>query len=164
VCAALYKSYLECAARLVRRHYGEITSFDGDRIMAIYMGDGMETAAGMTALKLNAAVRHVIRPTFAKQFRLPLLRIRHAVGIDSSPIFAAKIGVRAAADIVWVGRAANYAAKLSAVRSAPMAVYATARAYRKMDRRVKVRLNENLWTVYAWEKLTVYRSTATWPL
>jgi hypothetical protein len=41
--------------------------------------------------------------------------LRHCVGIDASTLFVARTGVRGANDLVWVGRAANYAAKLSAI-------------------------------------------------
>jgi class 3 adenylate cyclase len=39
--------------------------------------------------------------------------MRHVIGIDSSQILACRIGVRNDNDLVWVGRAANHAAKLS---------------------------------------------------
>jgi hypothetical protein len=42
-------------------------------------------------------------------------RINHVTGIDTSDLFVAKTGVRGANDLVWVGRAANYAAKLTAL-------------------------------------------------
>ncbi|MBN5125571.1 adenylate/guanylate cyclase domain-containing protein, partial [Stenotrophomonas maltophilia] len=45
--------------------------------------------------------------------------VRHVVGIDSSPIRAARTGIRGGNDIVWVGRAANHAAKLTDLDLAP---------------------------------------------
>ena len=37
--AEIYKCYLVCAARIIRCEGGEITSYDGDRIMAVFIGD-----------------------------------------------------------------------------------------------------------------------------
>ena len=35
--AEVYKSYLHCVARIVKSEGGVITSYDGDRIMAVYI-------------------------------------------------------------------------------------------------------------------------------
>ena len=43
-------------------------------------------------------------------------KIKQAVGVDTSKLFVARTGIRGSNDLVWVGRAANYAAKLSALR------------------------------------------------
>jgi class 3 adenylate cyclase len=37
--AEIYKSYLHCAAKIIRSQGGEITAYDGDRIMAVFIGD-----------------------------------------------------------------------------------------------------------------------------
>ena len=37
--AKIYKAYLSCAAKIIRSEEGEITAYDGDRIMAVYVGD-----------------------------------------------------------------------------------------------------------------------------
>ena len=34
--AEVYKSYLHCAARVIKNYDGVITAFDGDRVMAVY--------------------------------------------------------------------------------------------------------------------------------
>ena len=105
VVTRLYKAFLHCAAVLVRNNDGQIVAYDGDRIMAIYIGDGKNSNAVATALQLNYAVSEIIN-------KKSNVQIKHVVGIDRSDIFASRIGVRDDNDIVWVGRAANYAAKL----------------------------------------------------
>ena len=37
--AEIYKSYLVCAARIIRLRDGVITAYDGDRIMAVFIGE-----------------------------------------------------------------------------------------------------------------------------
>jgi class 3 adenylate cyclase len=43
--AEIYKTFLLCAAKLVRAEGGTITSYDGDRIMGIFIGDSQSTSA-----------------------------------------------------------------------------------------------------------------------
>ena len=49
--AEIYKAYLNCAAKVIRSEGGEITSYDGDRIMAVYIGDSPNSSAAKSALK-----------------------------------------------------------------------------------------------------------------
>ena len=105
---------LACAARIVRSEGGEITSYDGDRIMAVFIGDAKNSVAARTGLKLNFAVREIINPAVRNQYPKTQYSVKHVVGIDTSSLFIARTGIRGANDLVWVGRAANYAAKLSA--------------------------------------------------
>ena len=39
-----------------------ITAYDGDRVMAVYIGDSKNSSAVRTALKLNFAVERIINP------------------------------------------------------------------------------------------------------
>jgi class 3 adenylate cyclase len=58
--AEVYKSFLHCAAKIIRSEGGEITAYDGDRVMAVYIHDTKNTAAARSALKINHAVRKII--------------------------------------------------------------------------------------------------------
>lgn len=111
--AEIYKAYFVCAARIIREEHGEITAYDGDRIMAVYVGNTKNTNAVRTALKINWAVQHIINPAIKKQYPASTYSVKQVVGVDTSSLFVAKEGVRGDNDLVWVGRAANYAAKLS---------------------------------------------------
>lgn len=54
--AEIYKCYLHCASKIIKRYDGVITSFDGDRVMAVYLGDSKNSNAARTALAINHAV------------------------------------------------------------------------------------------------------------
>ena len=112
--AEIYKIYLACAARIIRNEGGVITGYDGDRIMAVFIGRSRNSTAAQTGLKINHAVLKIINPAIRSVYRNSTYSVKHQVGIDSSDLFAARTGIRGANDLVWVGRAANYAAKLSA--------------------------------------------------
>jgi class 3 adenylate cyclase len=51
--AEIYKTFLVCAARVVRANEGVITAYDGDRIMAVYLGSSKDIDAAKTALQIN---------------------------------------------------------------------------------------------------------------
>jgi class 3 adenylate cyclase len=114
--AEIYKSYLHCVAKLVRNEGGDITSYDGDRLMGVFVGGGQSTSAARCALKIKYAVEHIVNPAIAAGYQNATYRAKHVVGIDTSKIHAARTGVRGDNDLVWVGRAANYAAKLTQLR------------------------------------------------
>ncbi len=133
--AEVYKCFLTCAARIIRTEGGEITAYDGDRIMAVYIGNSMYNAAARTALRINYAVEEVINPAIEDSYEDDPYIVRHVVGIDTSKLFVSRIGVRGDNDLVWVGRAANYAAKLSDGSGAPSQI--TEDVYSKLDASVK---------------------------
>jgi class 3 adenylate cyclase len=113
--AEVYKVYLSCAARIIKADGGVITAYDGDRIMAVFIGKSKNTSAARAALKINWAVENIVNPGLKKQYGADTFQMGHVIGIDTSNILVSRIGVRNDNDLVWVGRAANYAAKLSAI-------------------------------------------------
>ena len=143
--AEVYKCYLVCAARIIRSEGGEITSYDGDRIMAVFIGDSKNSDAARTALKINYAVQKIINPAIQTNYPNRAYTVKHVVGIDTSPLFVARTGIRGDNDLVWVGRAANYAAKLSARDGAPTQI--TAEVYNVLHKNSKFGSDgRNMWT------------------
>lgn len=96
--AEIYKTYLHCAATIIRSSGGEIRSYDGDRIMAIFIGDAKNSVAVKAALKIHYAVANIINPGLLKQYRDTNYQVQQVVGIDTSWVMAAKTGVRSAND------------------------------------------------------------------
>ena len=164
--AEIYKTYLACAARIIRDEGGAITGYDGDRIMAVFIGDGKNSATARAGLKINYAVLKIINPAIKSVYHDSTYEVKHQVGIDSSGLFVARTGIRGANDLVWVGRAANYAAKLSA-RSGP-ATQITGDVYDNLNKGSKFGpKGENMWQA-GWAKeignSRIYTSTWYWPV
>ena len=163
--AEIYKTYLSCAAKIIRAEGGEITSYDGDRIMAVYIGDSKNTAAARSALKINYTVTEIINPTLKKCYPKANYQVKQVVGIDTSDLFVARTGIRGSNDLVWVGRAANYAAKLCSLPS-NYASGLTASVYNNMDESVKHSNDgRSIWEAFTWNdmnRMTIYRSTWWW--
>lgn len=111
--AEYYKAYLHCAAKIIKRNDGEISAYDGDRIMAVFLGENKENKAVNTALEISFAVDEIINPEFYSLYKTTHRIISHTIGIDTGTILVSKTGVRIDSDLVWVGPAANYAAKLN---------------------------------------------------
>ena len=113
--AGVYKAYLRCAADILRGEGGSITAYDGDRVMAIFTGPTQCVDAVRAAMMIGYAVSNAVQPAIDAMYPNSGFALKHAVGIDTSQLHAARIGVRGDNDLVWVGRAANYAAKLTAL-------------------------------------------------
>jgi class 3 adenylate cyclase len=163
--AEVYKTYLHCAAKVIRAEGGEITAYDGDRIMAVYVGDGKESAAARTALKINHGVLKIINPALKTQYPQRTYEVRQCVGVDASKLLVARTGVRGANDLVWVGRAANHAAKLCTLREGTFASWITAEVFGKLTEAVRTTNGTSMWEPRTWTTMgnrSIYRSNWTW--
>jgi class 3 adenylate cyclase len=165
--AEIYKSYLYCAAKIVRAENGAITSYDGDRIMGIFIGASQCDQAIRCALKINHAARNIINPALHAQYPSSGYSVTQVVGVDISSIRAARTGIRNGNDIVWVGRAANYAAKLTELKSDERS-WITKDVYdgASSATRYKTGTNTSMWKSYKWTQnadYPVYGSGWWWP-
>lgn len=164
--AEVYKAFLHCAAKVIRSENGTITAYDGDRIMAIYLGDYKNTSAARTALKLNWVRINIINSLLKQQYSDANYEVRHVVGIDRSTLRAAKTGVRGENDLVWVGKAANHAAKLSSL-SEPASSWITGAVYDRLADEARYARGEEMWESRFWKGLPgrrIYRSVWAWKL
>ena len=158
--AEIYKTFLHAAAKIIRDEGGTITAYDGDRIMAVYLGDRKNTSAVTTALRIHYAVDGIIAPAIRAQYQTQTYVPQHVVGIDTSSLFVARTGVRGANDLVWVGRAANYAAKLATLPH-DYAIWITEEVYDRMNQSVKFTNGQAMWEARSWTAMnnkTIYRS------
>lgn len=159
--AEIYKAYLHCASKIIKSLGGVITSFDGDRIMGIFIKDNKSTRAVHCGLQINHAVTNIINESVAQQYPENRYSVKHSVGIDSCELTIARTGVRGSNDLVWVGRAANYAAKLCTLREHPFNTFITDEVYLDLDMSAVYAENEaNMWERYFWKDkdIFVYRS------
>ena len=90
--AEVYKAYLSCAAKVIRSESGVITSYDGDRIMAVFIGDKKNTSAARSALKINYTVSEIINPLIEACYPNEDYCVRQPVGIDTSNLLVARTG------------------------------------------------------------------------
>lgn len=165
--AEIYKTYLLGACRLIRNNNGEITAFDGDRVMAVYIGDYKNTSAAKTALQINAYVIE-LNALIKRAYPTTSYILKQSVGIDSSELLIARTGIRNSNDLVWVGRAANYAAKLSALGDTAFPTHITEPVFNKLHDEGKYggQPRTLMWEKRTWTErgITVYRSAWSWTI
>jgi len=154
--AEVYKAYLRCAAQIIRDSGGTITAYDGDRVMAIFIGDSKNTSAAAAALKINSAVLDIIRPAIAARYPGTEFQLNHVIGIDTSPLQAARIGIHGDNDIVWIGKAANHAAKLASLVGS--AIWITSDVYNALADSLKFVQQDSIWERFSWNNAYIYRS------
>jgi len=134
--------------------------------MAVFLGDSKNTAAVRCGLKINWATRQIVQPLLKAQYPSTTFRLRHVVGIDTSEIWAARIGIRGANDLVWVGPAANYAAKLTEL-SSDYPTWITHRVFNQISDTAKYSKGTLMWEKRSWtpmNDMVIYGSTYWWSL
>lgn len=158
--AEIYKTFLYCCARIIPHQGGTVTAYDGDRIMGVFIGGSKNTSAARAALNIKWAVDEIVMPKMKSIYTNKNFQVKHVTGIDTSALFIAKTGARGANDLVWVGRSANYAAKLAALD--PSYTYITADVYNSMSDDVKFVSGTPMWVKMIWTEFNnsyIYRSS-----
>jgi len=152
--AEVYRAYLYSAAQIIRDQAGEVTAYDGDRVMAVFLGDSRNSNAAKCALKINYAVSKIINPAIAAQYPNKTFTVRQVVGIDRSSLFVARTGVRGDNDLVWVGRAANYAAKLTGISNDDPS-FITPEVFNRLNEQAKYGGNpsQGMWRERKWTQM-----------
>jgi adenylate cyclase len=133
--AKIIRCYLDAAVRIIRYHGGEIRSFDGDRVMGVFIGASKITDAITCARKIDWVVTNLINPKAKEKFasiRTHDIKIKHCIGVHSSEARAVRAGIRNNNDLIWIGDAPSFAAKLSDIRDYPYEVFISETCYRMM--------------------------------
>lgn len=149
VAAKIVRAYLSTMTRLITAHNGSVRSFDGDRVMGVFIGGSKNSNAARCALKMNYVVTKMLRPQAEAKFPSLVTRgfkIAHCVGVASSEVFVVRGGVRGHNDLVFIGSAPNIAAKLSEVRNSPWHSYITHHVYGNLAKDAKLGSDgRNMW-------------------
>lgn len=171
IAAKIVKSFLSSASKLIIHNGGKVVSFDGDRVLGVFCGGTPNSDAAKCALQIKYTVHNVIKEKFESQYesvRNASFSIDHGVGVDSGTVLAVRGGVRGSNDLIWIGRAANLAAKLSDLREAPYQSFITAAVYNRLIDSSKYggAESKNMWEKRSWsflgDSISVYRSSWHW--
>jgi adenylate cyclase len=137
--AKIVRSYVNGASDILRHYGGEIRGFDGDRVMAIFIGTDKETNAVGAGLAINWFVEDYLRDKINEEWadlkEKNIWTLNHGIGIDVGEALLTRTGVRGDNDLISVGSAPNTAAKLSAVRDGH-ALHITKEVYEPMSNEV----------------------------
>ena len=171
VAAKIMKSFLATSCRLIKSCGGVIQSFDGDRVMGVFIGGSKNSNAAKCALQIKYVVKEIIKPKFKAKYesvREASFSINHGVGVDTGSVITVRAGARGANDLIWIGRPPNLAAKLSDLRESPYHSFITASVYNVLRDSSKYggKDKEDMWERRTWkflnQNLVVYRSNWQW--
>lgn len=116
--ADVIRVFLDVASRCIRHQDGEIRSFDGDRVMGVYIGEGHSERAVRSALELHGTMLNDAIPQLQKSWTFDTdYRVGYGCGVDAGRLNVMRAGIHIYNDLVFVGHATNVAAKLSQERA-----------------------------------------------
>jgi adenylate cyclase len=112
--ARLYSAFVRAVTRCADYYGGEVRGIIGDRVMIIFNSTNCFTSAVDTAVLINSVCRYVVNKHFAHN------EVTFGIGIDHGRMLATKTGIRrhgsaqqSYRSLVWLGRPANIASKLT---------------------------------------------------
>lgn len=164
--AKIIRCYLNAASRIIRERGGQIRSFDGDRVMGIFIGQSKNADAAKAALNISWAVEHVINPKLKEKWDSLKWTMGHGVGIDTGTAMLVRGGVHGQNDIVSIGGAPNVAAKLSEIRK-QKTINISAAVYKQLTTETQYSKGVDMWEpmgnqVYGNKSVPYYGSSYTW--
>jgi len=165
--AKIIRAYLEISVRLILAHGGTVRSAGSHSVMGIFKGETPNTSAVNCARKIDWIVEKVLNPkarTAFQSIRNNKLSIRHCIGIDTSDAWAVRSGVGNNNDLIWIGRAPEFAAQLSGIGKYPYSVYTSRACFRRLADNVRETGEKNIWLEkrikFGDETHTVYRTNS----
>jgi class 3 adenylate cyclase len=112
--AKLYSAFVRTMTQCARYYNGHVRGIIGDRVMVIYDTANAFTNAVNTAVLMNSVAVYILNTHFKRG------EIICGIGIDSGNVLATKTGIRRRGsesynykNLVWLGRPANVASKLT---------------------------------------------------
>lgn len=131
-----YKAFLATVCDVINNNEGTITSFDGDRVMGVFIGDSKCSSSAKAGLQIYAAVKK-LNEQIVSVYPKSRYAIDYAVGIDVSDLFVVRTGIRGSNDLAWIGTAANNAAKLSEMSYLECKTFITGRVLDRLNKQSK---------------------------
>ena len=161
--ALIYQSFHEMCVRIIIHNNGNVRAFDGDRIMGVFAGDSKRGNAVKAAMNIRWAISNILN----KKLTTPL---SVGCGIEAGKTLITKVGKGRDInnqDLIWIGKACNYASHLCQVADNAVIVseevYGRLSEYKKYSddnpkKSMWVRSQVNIKGKAIW----VYKSTWEW--
>ncbi len=154
IASEVFKSYLRAVTKIIHKNDGQVRSFDGDRVMGVFIGGNKNSNAARCGLQIHWFFSNVLIARFKEHYKdkVAAFNFDQTVGIDTSSVHVARSGVRDNNDLIWVGRAPNIAAKLSSIRMAKFKTFITPDVYKVLEKASKIQGSpeRDMWTLLNW--------------
>ncbi|QXJ40683.1 Adenylate and Guanylate cyclase catalytic domain protein (plasmid) [Parageobacillus caldoxylosilyticus] len=112
--AKLYSSFVRAMARAGSYYGGKVRNIIGDRLMVVFDSENCFTNAVNTAILMNSVSKYILNKEF------PHNEVKCGIGIDYGKMLVTKTGIvkqgvenTSNKSLVWLGRPANVASKLT---------------------------------------------------
>jgi adenylate cyclase len=150
--AKMMKAYFDGCVRIVNANDGAVRSFNGDGLLALFIGDSRSSNATKAAMQVDWFVTEVLGEKFEKYFANNMtalgktLSFEIGCGLDDGWIYAVRVGIKGTNDVAWVGKPTNTAAKLSDVGSGAANIIVTRAVYNRLKRTRKYSNGTHMWS------------------
>lgn len=118
--AKLYTSFVRAMTRIARYYGGHVRGIIGDRVMVLFDVDSCFANAVNCAIAMNTVAKHILNKNFQAN------EVMFGIGIDYGRMLVTKAGIRRHGseqgnykNLVWLGRPANVASKLTDAANKP---------------------------------------------
>ena len=169
----MLKSYFDGAVKIINTNDGTVRSFNGDGMLALFVGVKQSNNAVKAAMQIRWFVRSILWPKFNAYFsanaaaRGARLNFSVGCGLDYGDIYAVRVGIRGTNDVAWVGRCTNTAAKLSNELHHPRSIGVTRAVFSRLNDDRKLSLDGRpMWSAEPFADFggvtRAYRTTSFW--
>lgn len=172
--AKMVKGYFDGAVRIIGQNSGQVRSFNGDGMLALFLGDLRFHNAVKAAMQVEWFAGNILRPRIDRYFennRAAMgqkLGFEIGCGLDDSSIFAVRVGIRGTNDVAWVGKGTNTAAKLASKVAQPQSIGITREVYSHLDRTYTYDSGVHMWSEESFEEIggqvRAIRTTDYWSI
>lgn len=139
--AKIYQSFHDINVSIINMRNGQVRSFDGDRVMGVFSGDRKNNNAVEAALNIRWAISNILNQ------HLGTAGISIGIGIDCGDTLITKVGKGrdiSNNDLVWVGKACNYASHMC--NESENKIYISPTVYGRLAEKNLVAKGLNIWT------------------
>lgn len=159
--------------RVIKSNNGHIRSFNGDGLLAVFMGDSQSNNAVKGAMQVKYGLVEIIQPKLRRYFETNKqvansFTIDCGIGIDQGQVLVVRAGIGGVGnnDLIWVGNATNFASKMSNIASSPANLYITQNVYDRLNEDRKISKGKNMWTyqeiTFSGNKYRVIKTSYHW--
>lgn len=121
--AKIHKAFLTAVTRCIENREGHLRSFNGDGILAFFIGDNAASRAVRAAMEIKGFVNHINEILIGESKKA----IDFGIGIGQGPIMVVKSGKsgddQTKQDLVWIGVALYVAVELSEMAQSPKNIW-----------------------------------------
>lgn len=164
----MYKAYFRGITKIVNDRGGSILSFNGDGIVAGFVGTTASNAAVLSALNINWFNHEVLKPRVHAALDAAnadqSLVFDYGIGIDVGDVLIVKGGMRGEenSDLVWAGNPVNYSVKVGSQASHPYCLYVSDEVFQDVHFSLKGTDTELfIWDAWKWtdKNRTLWRTS-----